>query len=372
MTKGRRGPLVLWGCLAAWGIACGSRTELRGAPTCHDEGATRACRSVCGEGVTACEDGGWSACRVPPEEKSCEGVCGLGRRTCVDEQWSACLVEPVRTSCTNLCGMGVQECVAEVWGPCVVEPVERSCTFGCGDGVEVCSNNQWGPCDAPRPAPPVLSATIRDFAASHPDFQQNLRHSAVEPGIVLAELGPDDKPVYAQGGQRTQTTNGEQFFNQWYRNSIDAQGQPINLALQYDLRMVPSPIEPEFYVYGNPVPGVDQFFPIDDQLFGNYPGTPHNYHFTLEASFEFVYRQGQLFRFNGDDDLWVFINRRLAIDLGGLHPARGATAYVDEIALETGMIQGERYQLHLFFAERQTYDSNFYIETSIADLGQCN
>ena len=105
------------------------------------------------------------------------------------------------------------------------------------------------------------------------------------------------------------------------------------------------------------------FFPIDGELFGN-EGRTHNYHFTLEMHTDFTYEAGQTFAFTGDDDLWVFIDGTLAIDLGGVHGALGASVALDSL----GLTEGSTYDLDLFFAERHTSASTFSISTSISSL----
>ena len=70
---------------------------------------------------------------------------------------------------------------------------------------------------------------------------------------------------------------------------------------------------------------------------------------------------GQIFKFVGDDDVWVFINDQLVIDLGGVHAAR--TQYVDLSRL--GLVDGETYALDFFFAERHRAQSNFRIVTNL-------
>ena len=76
-------------------------------------------------------------------------------------------------------------------------------------------------------------------------------------------------------------------------------------------------------------------------------------------------RGGETFQFTGDDDLWTFINGKLAIDLGGLHPARSASISLDERAAELGIEKGKTYPLDVFHAERHTNASNFRIDTTL-------
>ena len=94
----------------------------------------------------------------------------------------------------------------------------------------------------------------------------------------------------------------------------------------------------------------------------------HNYGFTMKIQATFEYVPGQYFDFYGDDDVWVFINKKLVVDIGGQHRQVAGAVDLDTIGdgnpadkLEPGKI----YDFHIFYVERHTNSSNFRMRTSI-------
>ena len=226
--------------------------------------------------------------------------------------------------------------------------------------------------------------TLRDFKRTHPDFEYV---KGEDYRIITDELGADNLPVYANDPGSHTTTNAENF-NQWYR---DVPG--VNIAIP--MTIVLNEVSPGFWEYSN-----NEFFPIDGMGWATgtssprvlddiYPSewweplpepdlpfpydpedvrdskTGHNFHFTLQMHLNFDYNGGEVFTFTGDDDLYVYINRKLAINLGGVHSAITKTIRLDEIAHELGIVPGERYRFDLFFAERHTTRSQFKFQTTI-------
>jgi fibro-slime domain-containing protein len=75
---------------------------------------------------------------------------------------------------------------------------------------------------------------------------------------------------------------------------------------------------------------------------------------------------GETFTFTGDDDVWIFINGKLAVDLGGLHREMDTigqgSVNLDAQATFLEIAKGSVYTLDLFHAERHSVDSNFRID----------
>jgi fibro-slime domain-containing protein len=202
------------------------------------------------------------------------------------------------------------------------------------------------------PSSITLTGTIRDFKAKeqsggHPDFQKAI---ATEKNIVTEQLGADQKPVYAKSSGGTTTTTGKQSFDQWYRNVSG-----VNQSKEHSITL--NRQSNGTYQYQN-----NNFFPINGQLFGNYSNTGKNFHFTYELHTQFTYKGGETFTFSGDDDVWVYINGKRVIDLGGVHSSQTQSVNLDSL----GLTPGQTYDLDFFFAERHTTQSNFTITTNIA------
>jgi fibro-slime domain-containing protein len=202
----------------------------------------------------------------------------------------------------------------------------------------------------------------------HPDFEV-FEGRGITRGLVAPVIGDDRKPVYTGrcelgapvsaacpfGAMTTTKAN----FDQWYRS---VEGVNKSYRAYFELA---APIFGVSTFYSN------RFFPLDGFGFGNSGidrdmKTPRNYSFTTEIHTTFRYRGGETFTFEGDDDVWIFINGKLAVDLGGLHLIEKGSVDLDQQAVTLGITLGAVYPLDLFHAERHSLDSDFRIDLNFA------
>jgi fibro-slime domain-containing protein len=377
-------------------------------------GAGEACRAArCGDGIVAgdeqCEDDD----DPPSDGDGCNAQCKLEAGSVCPQPKAAC--RP--TSCNDGMREGSEACddgnqtLGDGCTPfCEVEPDcgGGACKSRCGDGLllpsdpEACDdgNTRDGDgCSAncevesgyscsreqmELPDTLEIPITYRDFisivqpdsgATRHPDFELFFG-TEVTQGLVAERLGDDGKPVYTglcdDAGQpypdpapgsgqcpNNQMTTSAGNFEQWYRDRSEVNVSKVErLRLQRDAQS-------GLYRFGDAA-----FFPWDGDANSQIGRgleqayEEHDFGFTSEVRYYFEYRaeaqNPATLSFSGDDDVWVFINRHLAVDLGGVHGERSGSVTLDEgTASRLEMESGRIYEIALFHAERKTWDSNF-------------
>jgi fibro-slime domain-containing protein len=380
------------------GDGCSAECRTEPGWLCVQEG--RPCVAIrCGDGVLAgdedCDDGN------AVSGDGCTASCRL-------EAGYKCVV-PAQTCTPTVCGDGIREgaeqCDDGNLDPfdgcdpgCKVEPrcAGGACTSVCGDGLkfpgEPCDDGNTRSGDgcsatcqlepgfvcthateAPKPTRDLYIA-YRDFlsaasAGGHPDFMRAGQEYGLATGLVQPLLDMQGKPAFlsARGSAARDVLTTPSNFSSWYRDTSLSKKTVSTLTLQRQMNGT--------YRFSS-----DVFYPLDAAS-NTYPerhldhlNISRNFLFTSELRIPFTYRGGEVLAFTGDDDVWVFVNGHLVVDLGGVKSAMSASVTLDaSVAASAGLVLGGMYEFVVFQAERNPVRSEYTLSLTDFDrmLSQC-
>jgi fibro-slime domain-containing protein len=389
--------------------------------TCGASGLGPCVATTCGNGAAITDPPGSTAYVTKAKAAAEPGEgCDDGNAIAGDGCGPTCQLEPPVT-------VGPNPTVALTCGD-GLKTGSEGCDDGnvtAGDGCSAtCTVETGWACteSVTRPGTVAMAVTYRDFKSDaatggHDHFQNVLSNDKGIAGTACTSatqatcgrLDSAGKPQKASGtfNSITPTSNNTTAtarYATWFRDTN---------TLGYDVSVIRSSLllnqvggaASDVYEYASAA-----YFPLNGLGHGTTCGnevTPgccsgvcagRNYGFTTELRYFFQYQGGETLTFRGDDDVWVFINGRLAVDVGGVHCAEAGrvvlgdsnstcsvhggdyiTSGTDNCALtgdppactrSTGEIaeatdarfditKGNVYEIVLFHAERLTQESNF-------------
>lgn len=304
-------------------------------------------------------------------------------------------------------GNGIVKYALREAGPMVYTINTESMVGGKGDSVFRSPVNQTLSLRGDDLAPPESlwqKVIYYDFHAdgSNPDFERgsDFMRGVVEKGLVRTKglkytrenadyFGLDSMGKPYRSGTAKWTCGVENWFTAWKpgwkktyeykRGSGDCEESDAdndtafkNVVIKDSLLFVRrSDLGVNAYEFKRFLASGDYmaFSPLDRRGFGHegkrdHRGTLRNYSFCMEIHTLFEHTSGMKFEFNGDDDVWLYINDSLVMDLGFVHSSSSASVNLDDLQLTFG----QTYPLDFFYCERQTSSSSIDLITNLPVL----
>jgi fibro-slime domain-containing protein len=279
---------------------------------------------------------------------------------------------------------------------------------------------------------PIIARDFQSYSPNstpptgHPDFGHYCCDDSLQKGkgVVRSTLDTNHKPVWAGPDPVPDPTQimftGKTYFDQWYRDDSS-----VNMTYYENLTLLQNATSKTTYAMNSDTdqPWYDLcgFFPLDDltkpkvdQNTGKpvtytetrdnnivltchaYDGlgfgsdwANHNFSFTTELRYWFQYQGTEQLKFTGDDDVWVFINGTMAVEMPGIHNRAVGTVILDAskgtaqvgygdppssyTTVDLKLTIGSVYEVVVLQAERWCCGSNYMLTLAnfIGGKSQC-